>query len=79
MTKNTLLEQELASHVALKAKYDDLKWEFDRLKEQNDALKLRLDEIVESKVVFSKKKHKVAFNLLKQHGLFQKYLNETRA
>lgn len=67
MTKNTLLEQELASHVALKAKYDDLKWQFEKFKEEN-----------KKPPVPQKKKHKIAIKILKSHRLFQKYLNEIR-
>lgn len=67
MAKNTLLEEELASHVALKAKYDHLKWEFEKFKEENKKPPLK-----------ASKKHKIAIKILKNHGLFQKYLNETR-
>ena len=67
MCKNTLLEEELASNVALKAKYDELKWQFEKFKEENKKPPMK-----------ASKKHKIAIKILKNHGLFQKYLNETR-
>jgi len=68
MSRNALLEEELASQVALNAKYDDLKWEFEKFKEEN-----------KKPLVRTSKKHKIAIKILKNHGLFQKYLNETRS
>jgi len=65
MCKNTLLEQELASHVALKAKYDDLKWQFERLKEEKDFF---------NNDTSLKKKIKVARRMLQEYGLFEKFL-----
>jgi len=67
MSKNTSLEDELASHEALEKKYAALKWEFERFKEESKKPPVKMG-----------KKHKVAIQILKEHGLYQNYLNRTR-
>ena len=67
MSRNTLLEEELASHEALGKKFANLKWEYERLKEEKP-----------KPVYTPKKKHKIAIQILKEHGLYQKYLNRTK-
>ena len=67
MSRNTLLEEEVVSKATLKKKYDALRWEFERFKEENKKPTVKVG-----------KKHKIAIQILKEHGLYQKYLNRTR-
>lgn len=67
MSRNALLEEELASQATLKAKYDDLKWEFEKFKKENT-----------KPPVPQKKKHKIAIQILRERKLYYEYLNRTR-